>query len=242
MPGHDRNRRQSGAALITSLIFLTVLTILGMSSLGTALLESRMAGNARDRNIAFQAAEMGLRDAELYIRDSGRIVGTNEEGYDTAATCTPSSGTCDSQICKHGLCYNGGSMEVAGTASAWYKADEAVWQDPDKWDRALQYADSAAVPVSVLGLASAGGKKTVSYKTGATRVVITSFNINCGQIPGNCLYSQPAPLPLVRRQPEYLVEAFEKNVGGLRYYYRITVRGYGMRSGTRVMVQEVYTP
>ena len=38
--------RQAGAALITSLIFLTVLTILGMSTLGTALLEGRMAGNA----------------------------------------------------------------------------------------------------------------------------------------------------------------------------------------------------
>lgn len=234
--------RQAGAALITSLVFLTILTILGMSSLGTALLESRMAGNARDRNLAFQAAETGLRDAELWIRDSGRIVGINEEGYDTAATCTPSSGTCDSQTCKHGLCYNGGSMEVGGSASAWYMADRAVWQDADKWDRALQYADSAATPVSVPGLASAGGRKVVSYKTGATRVVISSFNINCGQIPGNCRYSQPAPLPLVRRQPEYLIEAYEKNIGGLRYYYRITVRGYGMRSGTRVMVQEVYSP
>ncbi len=226
--------RQSGAALITSLIFLTVLTILGMSSLGTALLESRMAGNARDRNIAFQAAEMGLRDAELYIRDSGRIVGVNEEGYNTTATCAPSSGLCDAQICKYGLCYNGGSMEVGGTTTAWYKDDKAVWQDGNsKWANAVQYAHASATA------GVTGGRKKFG-NAGTTPVL--PFNINCGQIPGNCQYSQPAQLPLVNRQPEYLIEAFEKNVGGLRYYYRITVRGYGMRIGTRVMVQEVYSP
>ncbi|MDP2835105.1 MAG: PilX N-terminal domain-containing pilus assembly protein [Pseudomonadota bacterium] len=225
--------RQSGAALITSLIFLTILTILGMSSLGTALLESRMAGNARDRNIAFQAAEMGLRDAELYIRDSGRIVGVNEEGYNTTATCAPTTGNCDGQTCLYGLCYNGGSMEVNTSAPAWYEADEAVWQDEAKWANAVQYAHGSATA------GVTGGTKKFGY-AGTTPVL--TFNINCGQIPGNCLYSQPAQLPLVRRQPEYLIEAYEKNVGGLRYYYRITVRGYGMRTGTRVMVQEVYTP
>jgi Tfp pilus assembly protein PilX len=67
-------------------------------------------------------------------------------------------------------------------------------------------------------------------------------SINCAQIAGNCQYSQPDEFPLVRRQPEYLIEAFKKNAGGQRYYYRITVRGYGMRTGTRVMLQEVYTP
>lgn len=225
------NPGEFGAALITSLIFLTFLTILGMSTLGTAMLESRMAGNSRDRNLAFQAAEMGLRDAERYIRDSGRIVGVNEEGYDTD-DCAPASNNCDAQLCRYGLCYNGGNMAANGSGNAWYKSGFAVWESETKWNNALQYAHTADAD----GIA--GGTKRYGYTSGG----VLSFNINCGQVAGNCQYSQPDELPLVRRQPEYLIEAFEKSTGGQRYYYRITVRGYGMRTGTRVMLQEVYTP
>ncbi len=233
-PGlHARlKQQQSGAALITSLIFLTFLTILGMSTLGTAMLESRMAGNSRDRNLAFQAAEMGLRDAERYIRDAGRIIGVNEHGYDTDNNCTPASGLCDAQICRYGLCYNGGNMAANTGGNAWYKKDNAVWEMETKWANALQYAHTAGTQ----GIT--GGTKRYGYAAGG----VLSFNINCGQIAGSCQYSQPGELPLVRRQPEYLIEAFVKNTGGQRYYYRITVRGYGMRTGTRVMLQEIYTP
>ncbi|MDD5388421.1 MAG: PilX N-terminal domain-containing pilus assembly protein [Gallionellaceae bacterium] len=235
IPGfHDY--RQTGAALITSLIFLTVLTILGMSTLGTALLESRMSGNARDRNMAFQTAEIGLRDAELYIRDSGRIVGLNEEGYDTGGVCDPTTNACDAQICKFGLCYNGGTMAASGAANAWYLNGKAVWLDGEiYWANALQYAHDSSV-------SGTAGKKIVGISNVAEISVLNAATGNCGQIPGSCNYAQPGRLPLVRRQPEYLIEAFQKNVGGSRFYYRITVRGYGMRSGTRIMLQEVYTP
>jgi Tfp pilus assembly protein PilX len=226
-----RKARQSGAALITSLIFLTFLTILGMSTLGTAMLESRMAGNSRDRNLAFQAAEMGLRDAERYIRDAGRIIGVNEDGYDTD-TCVPANETCDAQTCKFGLCYNGGNMAAGGSGDAWYTLGNAVWDSEAKWANALQYAHDADTE----GIS--GGTKRYGFASGG----VLLFNINCTQIPGSCQYSQPDELPLVRRQPEYLIEAFVKNSGGQRYYYRITVRGYGMRTGTRVMLQEIYTP
>lgn len=60
-------RRQQGAVLITGLIFLLVLTMLGISAMSINALEERMAGNSRDLNLAFQAAESGLRDAELDI-------------------------------------------------------------------------------------------------------------------------------------------------------------------------------
>jgi len=231
--------RESGAALITSLIFLTVLTILGMSTLGTALLESRMSGNMRDRNMAFQAAEIGLRDAERYILDSGRIVGLNEEGYDvdTGGVCNPAAKECDAQICKSGLCYNGGTMAASGVADAWYKEKKAVWLDAEAnyWANALQYANRDSVT-------GANQKKIIGYANLEEITVLNAATGNCAQIPGSCNYLQPEQLPLVRRQPEYLIEAFQKDVGGSRFYYRITVRGYGMRSGTRVMLQEVYTP
>ena len=70
---HDR-RRQSGAVLVVGLIFLMVLSLLGVTVIQSGILEERMAGNMRDWNVAFQAAEAALRDAELDVR-GGRITG-----------------------------------------------------------------------------------------------------------------------------------------------------------------------
>lgn len=56
-----------GAVLITGLIVLAVMTILGVSSMRGTLLEERMAGNLREHNNAFQAAEAGLQAALTYV-------------------------------------------------------------------------------------------------------------------------------------------------------------------------------
>lgn len=66
-PNHSNAAHQSGAVLIISLIMLLLLTLIGASGMQSASLEEKMAGNIRDRNIAFQAAESALRDAELNI-------------------------------------------------------------------------------------------------------------------------------------------------------------------------------
>ncbi len=55
--------KQRGAALFVSLIMLLVMTILGLSSVQTTSLEERMSRNARDYNLAFQAAESAALDA-----------------------------------------------------------------------------------------------------------------------------------------------------------------------------------
>ena len=49
--------RQQGAVLITSLVFLIILTMLAITSMSTNTLEERMAANAVENNILFQAAE-----------------------------------------------------------------------------------------------------------------------------------------------------------------------------------------
>lgn len=54
------NRRQSGAALIVSLILLMVLTVLAVSTMRTASLELLMAGNAQFRENAFRLAQNGI--------------------------------------------------------------------------------------------------------------------------------------------------------------------------------------
>lgn len=60
--------RQDGAILVVSLLLLLVMTLLGLTAMQVTRMEERMAGNARDIDLAFQSAEAGLRDAEDRIR------------------------------------------------------------------------------------------------------------------------------------------------------------------------------
>ena len=59
--------KQRGAVLIISMIILLLLTILGVTSMQSTNLEERMAGNTRDRHLAFEAAEAALLHAEQFL-------------------------------------------------------------------------------------------------------------------------------------------------------------------------------
>lgn len=85
---------ERGAALITGLIFMVVLTLLAMAAMRTTLLEEKMAGNARDVDLAFQAAEAALRAGEQVLNGASLPVfaasgayltssGVNTRGTDT---------------------------------------------------------------------------------------------------------------------------------------------------------------
>lgn len=58
---------QRGSALVVSLMILMVMTIIGITAMGSTTLEERMANNNRQRQLAFQSAESALRDAENWL-------------------------------------------------------------------------------------------------------------------------------------------------------------------------------
>lgn len=59
--------RQQGVALIMAMVFLMILTIIGVTVMSTTSLQEKMAGNVQDKHSAFQAAESALRAAEAVI-------------------------------------------------------------------------------------------------------------------------------------------------------------------------------
>jgi type IV pilus assembly protein PilX len=63
-------RRARGASLVVALIFLVILAMLGVTVAGVAGLEERGASNTRDRELALQAAEAALHDAETHLADA----------------------------------------------------------------------------------------------------------------------------------------------------------------------------
>ena len=75
--------RQKGAILIFCLVFLLVLTMMGVTSMESAVLEERMAGNMQDQNAAFQAAETSLQSAENWLLAQRFWPATSEDGSTT---------------------------------------------------------------------------------------------------------------------------------------------------------------
>lgn len=79
-------RGQRGAALVTALMLLLVLTILGISGVVTATLELLMAGNAQYQERAFEAAEHGIEVALI----SPNLNTTNTLTDPGKPACSPS--------------------------------------------------------------------------------------------------------------------------------------------------------
>lgn len=52
--------RQAGVVLIMALVMLTVLTLIGVSSMSSSTLEMKVAGNMQQHMVAFQAAQSRL--------------------------------------------------------------------------------------------------------------------------------------------------------------------------------------
>lgn len=65
-PVHPINlpKAQQGVVLIVGLIMVLLISLIALAAIRGSGLQELMAGNVRDRNLAFQAAEAGLREAE----------------------------------------------------------------------------------------------------------------------------------------------------------------------------------
>lgn len=68
-------KKQRGAALIVSMLMLIIMTLIGVTSMRTTVMEERMTSNERNRSIAMHATESALRDAERTVAELEHISG-----------------------------------------------------------------------------------------------------------------------------------------------------------------------
>lgn len=92
---HQRPKQQ-GVVLLTSMIFLLILTIIVITVMRNATLEERMASNTRNRQLSLQSAEAVIREIESTIP---KVDSTKPfDPYKSASFTTAcSSGLCDSR-------------------------------------------------------------------------------------------------------------------------------------------------
>ena len=115
IPAHH----QRGISLVIVMIFLVILSLLGVSAMQSSTLSSRIARNEADRNLAFQAAEAALRDGELDVRnqrfDRSRCV----EGVAGCRAKLMDGKTRFDVACTDGRCV--------------FQNNVAPWETADKW-------------------------------------------------------------------------------------------------------------
>jgi type IV pilus assembly protein PilX len=169
------NQKQFGISLPIVLVFLVVLSLLAIAIIQGSTLGAGIARNESDRNLAFQAAEAALRDAEKDIEylkfDSTKCA--------VGASCrpTPLNPSDFNSTCTAGLC---DPKSIIG--NAW---DSAIWGPTDN-----------------------------SVQLGT--------------------YTGAVALPLVSRQPRYIIEYFPI---GNNDVLRVTATGFGLNSSTQITLQ-----
>lgn len=90
---------QSGVSLIVVLLLLVIVSMLGVASMQIATMGERAARNDRDMQLAWQAAENALVDAEIDLSGSGSRTADIHAGTILA----PASG-CASTAAARGFC------------------------------------------------------------------------------------------------------------------------------------------
>ena len=106
--------RHKGFSLITTLILLVVVTILGIGAAQIVLQSEKSTRYGRDAQIAFQAAEAALLDAEFDIRGPNTSASQRLASFVTGSTIGFVDG-CGTGA-QRGLC----TPSVAGQKPVWY--------------------------------------------------------------------------------------------------------------------------
>ena len=117
--------KQRGISLVIVLMFLVILSVLGISIIQGSSFGARIARNEADRNLSFQAAEAALRDAEAdikYIKADGSLCAAG------VAPCRPEAinGSSFDTSCTNGLCEYNTTAPVWETSSRWASGGASV--------------------------------------------------------------------------------------------------------------------
>jgi type IV pilus assembly protein PilX len=230
------HRSHQGFVLITSLIFLIVLSLLSVMAMRGSLFEERMASNDRDLAMAREFAEMALRDAE---RD---ILGLRFDG----TLCAPTTGT---------ECRN---KRPDGTRPG--ANGNNFWSDPNiaaiisSTDGGMNEASIArrgvynSMSITACGMPIWSGANWNDGNT--TRQCAGTIGAAVPTIPYGSFTNAPFEAPAGTEPPRYLIEVFTSpeltGQDNYKLFFRITAVGFGRTQGiggrTSVTLQSVFSP
>lgn len=209
-------KNESGFVLATALFFLVALTILGVGALGVNSLEEKMLGYSRDRQLAFQAADAALRDAERYMM-SGAFAGG---ATNFVTDCTTGAGLYQ--------------IRTAGKP-IWAELENGSTCKDDAWagkQSAVNADNGLSFKYGVLSGVGDFKLDTSRVVASQPRFIIEVISVSSlGGSGGSGANGTAGGSLVVGRGPSTSM-----------YVYRVTAVGFGQRLSTRVLLQAVYRP
>ena len=218
--------REQGFSLIVSLMMLIVIIILGVSASQMAINEERGARNDRDRQLAFQAAEAALKDAEQEIYGTSAPLCTLA-GQQNRGRMRTGSYTCFNETNTFGFAVGCSAPPNAGLCTVPPPPLLPAYLDLPNVDF---YKDASG----------SGNNHTVAYGTYTGRTFGSQATLGTAQ-------------PVSIYPPRYIIEAVPKNTsvdsltapgagagqnsGGVMF--RVTAMGFGASPTSQVVLQAV---
>lgn len=216
-PPLNRCNRPQGVALVVVMIFIVALSLLGAFSMNSANLSERLARNKLDLQLAREAAEAGLRDAEVDLQLASDVQRPGANCARTSQRPLKDNLAWFGSSCLMGQCRFGNTYYT----NADYALSTSTTGTGEPWWPVVK-----------------GGQWNDNLTTKPT-----ALNTNCGfngAVPYGT-FTGRALLPGVSRQPEYLIELIQRpQFGG--DLYRITSRGFGRGNLTEVVLQTYFKP
>lgn len=153
---------QRGMVLLVSLVFLLLLTLLGISSMQNATLQEKMASSVMARNTTFQVAEGALRLGESAVQLSTFVLAA----CTTVAFCAPPP------------------ESVTVTTAGLNSASNVTWTAAGSGFYGIQNLGTTASPISRPATCSSTSTVTLYRVTafaiqGASRTVVESIYAKC---------------------------------------------------------------
>lgn len=115
----NHSHRQSGAALVVSLVILTVVTLIGVAATQNSTMELKLVASTKDRATAFQAAEAAIAMYENSLNNtapklaflSNDCAAKGNDASNCFADCSVGNAP------KNGLCFQGSYINGQGKAT-----------------------------------------------------------------------------------------------------------------------------
>ncbi len=120
-------QKQQGVTLLIGLVFLIMLSLLGLNAAQMSTLEERMSGNVRSRDLAFQSAEAALKHVEQNLAVGENIRALIPAPINTTSGTVAAAGLRAINVClpNSAAYWNGnGAPDCNGTTQqyAWSNA------------------------------------------------------------------------------------------------------------------------
>lgn len=209
------SRRQSGVSLIIVLLLLVIVSILGVASMQIATMGERAARNDRDMQLAFQAAENALVDAEIDLGGPNIFADSRTAAIQAGTVLAPESG-CASTAAARGIC----SPTTTGSIKpTWLLAD---------FTNTDSLSTVAAGTFTGRNLANASDSTGLGIQSALAPRYLVEVLPSDSTSAGGMVTSNTGGAT---------ASGAKANIGGL---FRITAMGFGPRSSVQTVLQTIY--